>query len=165
MGWVSCLEDAQERLDNIYNFVQGLKTEIGSPTWYEVNRISQILKDLQSQHDKLVEVATDPEIGSKIELYELKEAYEQMKLQNQNLQFTLSEEQYRNLENSEIIKAMNVQLSEMAKSLKTERDISEHWTAKYYEEQNRRERAEAELEKLKRVVSSDKSSKKQSNRK
>lgn len=156
MGWVSCLEDAQTRLDNILNSVQGLETEIGSSTWYELNKINQLLEDLQNQLDEILEAVTDPNISPKIELCELKKDYELMKSQNHGLQLDLTEEQLRNLENSEILKETNFQLTEMAKSLKVEQDISEHLTAKYenleamyYEERNRREKAESELKELK----------------
>ncbi len=32
MGWVSCIEDNQERLDDILNTIQGLSTNKGSST-------------------------------------------------------------------------------------------------------------------------------------
>ena len=149
MGWVSCLEDNQERLDDILNAIQGLSTSANGSTLYEISRMRQSLHDLQDQLNNLVEIVTDPEMGSKIELYELRQAYEQTKLQNQQLREHFSEEQKQCINQRKEIEAMSRQLIEISMSWKAERAIAENSTAKYYEEQQRRERVEAELQTLK----------------
>lgn len=152
MGWVSCLEDTQERLDDILNTIQGLSTNVGDSTSYEISRMRQDLHDLQSQLDNLVNIVTDPDIGSKIELHELKEVYEQTKLQNQQLQQQLSEVRRQCGEQLKEIEETNRQLSEMAKSLKAEQDIAEHATAECYKEQQRCEKLETKLQTFKQPL-------------
>lgn len=164
MGWVSCLEDAQERLDDILNYVEAVGTRIDGSKWSEVDSISKTLEKLQSQLEELVEIVTDPDIAPKIELNELRASYEQIKLENQNLQSRLSQEKSKNLKNRKIIQEQDNRLTAMAKRLKTEREIATHWSTKYCKEQNRREKAEAELEKFKTVETRN-SSRKNKNKK
>jgi len=156
MGWVSCLEDAQERLDDILNCVEGVGTRIDGSKWSEVDSIRNALEKLQSQLEELVEIVTDPEIAPKIELHELKASYDEIQLENQNLQYRLSEEENKNLENCKIIEERDHQLAEMAKWLKIEQDISTNVQAQYQQEQDRRKKVEAQLEKFNETRNSSK---------
>jgi len=160
MGWVSCLEDAQERLDDILNCVEGVGTRIDGSKWSEVDSIRNALEKLQSQLEELVEIVTDPEIAPKIELHELKASYEELQVENQNLQYRLSEEENKNLENCKIIEERDHQLAKMAQYLKAEQDISTHWSSQYCKEEDRRKKAEAQLEKFKTVETRNSSKKK-----
>jgi chromosome segregation ATPase len=148
MGWVSCLEDSQTRLDDAINAVQGLLNGIDPAMLYKVNQLRGELHDLQSKLDEILEVVTDPEIGSKIDLVELREAYEQKEQNNQQLQIKLVELRKQHEEQSRKIEELETQLTTLNGRLKAEIDIAENATAKFYKEQKRREKTEAKLQKL-----------------
>lgn len=167
MGWVSCLEDVSKKLDGIINYIQGLSTNVNDPIWHDLRQISRTAQELRRELDELIEEGTDSKISPIIELRELKEAYESMRLEHQDLQVQLSEEKEKTLSNFQENQDLSKQLIEISKSCQTEQDISENLANKYYnlnkkydEEKQRREKAEAELERLKSVGKSQTNSNK-----
>jgi chromosome segregation ATPase len=151
MGWVSCLEDSQERLDDAVNTIQGLLNGIDPRMLYKVNQLREELHNLQGKLDGILEVVTDPEIGSKIDLVELREAYEQKEQHNQQLQRKLVELRKQCEDQSRRSEELETQLTALNGRLKAEVDIAENATAKFYKEQKRREKAEAKLQNLQKL--------------
>jgi chromosome segregation ATPase len=117
-----------------------------------VNQLRGDLHNLQSQLDEILDVVTDPEIGSKIDSVELKEAYEQKEQHNQQLQRKLVELRKQCEEQSRKSEELETQLTALNGRLKAEFDIAENATAKFYKEQKRREKAEARLQKLQNLL-------------
>lgn len=148
MGWVSCLEDTQKRLDDFLNSIQDFTSDSEYLNWQELNEFRQTVANLQENFYQILEKGTDPNNTQIIDLEELKEKYKNLKLQTSELQNELSNERKKCLDMEKIIKNLSNELTKCNQSLNTEIQISERTTAMYHKELNRREELENKLFKL-----------------